>query len=288
MTMFSKKLKDLLRKHTALVFLCVGAVICGFTAHALADDGLIVARDKVSEDQISKSLIEFEYSSLTELQDKSRKTRMSYALGISEGTNARAAMLELQDAGLTLNYKVVLAGFLDALKGVPGMDQKEFDEAFEELEIDAQQALANREQEKLREEQRILDENLVKAKKYMESNSREANVISLPSGLQYQVVKAGIGNTPSLTDKVKIHYSGRLVDGHEFDSTYKKGEPGVFRLDTVIPGWQESLLKMKEGDIWRVYVPPHLGYGEMAYTDVAANSVLIFELELVEVYAQLY
>ena len=108
-------------------------------------------------------------------------------------------------------------------------------------------------------------------------------MITLPSGLQYKVIKSGTGRTPRATDTVKAHYRGTLTDGTEFDSSYKSGKPVEFAVNRVIPGWQEVLQKMKVGDKWQVFIPAHLGYGPRGSGPIPPNSTLVFDIELMEV-----
>ena len=98
--------------------------------------------------------------------------------------------------------------------------------------------------------------------KFLEENSSKEGVVTLPSGLQYKVVKSGNGKSPKAQDQVEVHYEGRLVDGQKFDSSYDRGVPAVFGVTQVIPGWVEALQLMKEGDKWQLYIPYNLAYGE--------------------------
>jgi len=110
------------------------------------------------------------------------------------------------------------------------------------------------------------------------------NVVTTPSGLQYEVLASGTGKSPTATDKVTVNYVGRLTDGTEFDSSYKRGQPAVFPVNRVIPGWTEALQLMKEGDKWRLTIPPQLAYGERgAGKLIPPNSTLVFEVELIKV-----
>src|SRR5690606_17261370 len=109
-------------------------------------------------------------------------------------------------------------------------------------------------------------------------------VKTLPSGLQYKVVKEGGGKSPKATDTVSVHYRGTLIDGTEFDSSIKRGEPAEFPVNRVIPGWTEALQLMKEGAKWMLYIPSHLAYGERgAGGAIGPNETLIFEVELLKV-----
>jgi peptidylprolyl isomerase/FKBP-type peptidyl-prolyl cis-trans isomerase FklB len=123
-------------------------------------------------------------------------------------------------------------------------------------------------------------------KAFLEKNAKAEGVQSLPDGLQYKVVRSGPadGPKPRLGDEVKVHYEGTLIDGKVFDSSYERGSPAVFVVGEVVPGWNEILQKMRPGDVWYVYLPPQLGYGERgAGEDIPPNSVLVFKIELLGV-----
>lgn len=133
-------------------------------------------------------------------------------------------------------------------------------------------------------EQRMNAENIEKGKAFLEENKKKENVKVLPSGLQYEVLKSGNGNKPLATDKVRCHYEGTLIDGTLFDSSIKRGEPAVFGVNQVIPGWVEALQLMSEGDKWKLYIPSELGYGARGAGEmIPPHSTLVFEVELLEV-----
>jgi len=140
-----------------------------------------------------------------------------------------------------------------------------------------------------RQEQRRkeAEENLVKSKAFLDENKTKPGVQVLPSGLQYKVLKDGTGRTPTVNDRVKAHYRGTLIDGTEFDSSYKRGEPSEFALKGVrgvIPGWTEALQLMKEGAKWQLFIPPDLAYKEQGSRGaIPPNAALIFEIELLEI-----
>ena len=117
----------------------------------------------------------------------------------------------------------------------------------------------------------------------MEANKKKEGVKTLPSGLQYKVLKDGSGKTATATDEVTVNYRGSFIDGAEFDSSYKKGTPLTFQVDKIIPGWKEALQLMKEGSKWQLFVPPELGYGERSVGPIPPNATLIFEVELVAI-----
>ena len=123
-----------------------------------------------------------------------------------------------------------------------------------------------------------------KGRAFLAENAKKEGVIVLPSGLQYKVLKQGDGVVPQKTDKVKVHYEGRLIDGTVFDASSKHGtEPATFRPDQVIKGWTEALCHMPEGSVWEVYIPQELAYGEREQGDIKPFSALIFKIELLEV-----
>lgn len=125
------------------------------------------------------------------------------------------------------------------------------------------------------------------AAKFMAENSKKPGVTALPSGLQYQVIASGKGASPKATDRVKVHYTGTLLDGTVFDSSVKRGEPATFQVDQVIPGWTQALQKMKVGDKWKLFIPPELGYGKRGAPGgkIEPSMALVFEVELLDVIA---
>jgi FKBP-type peptidyl-prolyl cis-trans isomerase len=122
-----------------------------------------------------------------------------------------------------------------------------------------------------------------KGKAYLEENGKKEGVKTLPSGLQYKVIKEGDGKQPGRGDTVKVHYKGSFIDGKEFDSSYKRGEPAEFGVTQVIKGWTEALLLMKTGSKWQLFIPSALAYGERGRPSIPPNEVLLFDVELLEV-----
>ena len=119
---------------------------------------------------------------------------------------------------------------------------------------------------------------------FLETNKKKEGVQTLPSGLQYKVLKAGAGKKPTATDTVTVHYRGTLIDGKEFDSSYRRGKPATFPVNGVIPGWTEALQLMEEGAKWELFIPSNLAYGERsAGGDIGPNATLIFEVELISI-----
>ena len=130
-------------------------------------------------------------------------------------------------------------------------------------------------------EEKINAENIEKGKAFLEENKKNPHIVTLPSGLQYEVITEGNGKKPKATDRVRCHYEGTLIDGTLFDSSIKRGEPAVFGVNQVIPGWTTALTHMPAGSVWEVVIPQNLAYGDREQKDIKPFSVLIFKIELI-------
>ncbi len=198
------------------------------------------------------------------------KNVLSYALGFQAGFDFKARKLDIDSAK-------VKQGLSDALAGKePAFSKEEMVKALTAL------------QEKLKKEQieqlkKLAADNLAKSEKFLKENGKKKGVITLPSGVQYKVIEEGTGAKPKLSDTVLLHYRGSLMDGFEFDSSFARGKPNLFKVEEVLPGWQEVLPRMRKGAEWKVYIPPELGYGIRAPRPIGPNEVLIFDLKLVEI-----
>ena len=133
-------------------------------------------------------------------------------------------------------------------------------------------------------EQKMSAASIEQGKAFLEENKKKAGVVTLPSGLQYEIITEGKGKLAKATDQVKCHYEGTLLDGTLFDSSIKRGEPAVFGVNQVIPGWVEALQLMPEGSKWKLYIPSDLAYGARGAGEmIPPHSTLVFEVELLEV-----
>lgn len=141
----------------------------------------------------------------------------------------------------------------------------------------------NKELEYARKIEAKAKENLQKAEAFLKQNGNKKGIVTTGSGLQYQVLTLGTGKRPNKNDTVKVHYEGRLIDDTVFDSSYKRDKPVVLPLDQVIEGWTQGLQLMNVGSKYRLFIPANLGYGEAGNTDIEPNSVLIFDVELLEI-----
>lgn len=198
--------------------------------------------------------------------------KVSYALGLGIGR-------QLLDMGA---QKLNIDDFAQAIKDVIGSKKPEIDDQ------EAQTLVQNFFQEQEKQQRAAAAErfqtNREKGESYLVENGKKEGVVTLPSGLQYQVLKEGTGKKPKATDQVRCHYEGMLVDGTLFDSSVQRGEPAVFGLNQVIKGWTEGVQLMQEGAKYRFYIPYQLGYGEQgAGQQIPPYSALVFDVELIEV-----
>ena len=166
-------------------------------------------------------------------------------------------------------------GFADAML----KDTTHFTQAAAESYFTAKQQA-----DKAIREEKLYGANRDAGRKFLEDNAKQPDVVTLPSGLQYKVLVKGEGEVPQSSDKVRVHYEGRLLDGTVFDSSYKRDEPSEFTPTQVIPGWTEALTMMPVGSKWQLYIPYELGYGERgAGNDIKPYSMLIFDVELLDI-----
>ena len=202
---------------------------------------------------------------------KEQKEKVSYVIGVDIGK-------ALQKQGVAIDPDLVARGIKDGFSGgkllMSDQEIKETMTAFQkEMRAKQEVALKQAGEKNKREGEAFLAENKIKE-----------GVKTLPSGLQYKVIKAGSGKKPKATDTVVTHYKGTLLDGTEFDSSYRRNQPATFKVNGVIRGWTEALQLMEEGAKWILYVPSALAYGERgAGGQIGPNATLIFEVELVSV-----
>ena len=203
------------------------------------------------------------------------KEKLSYALGVSVGNQLRAQSVDL-------DVDVYARGLKDALSGgkilLTDAELREIVTAFQNELRSKQMALQNQ------KNQELAEKNKTEGEAFLAQNKSAEGVVTLPSGLQYKILKEGAGEKPKPTDTVVCHYRGTLIDGTEFDSSIKRNEPATFAVGGVIKGWTEALQLMPVGSKWQLFVPSSLGYGERgAGRQIGPNAVLIFEVELISI-----
>ena len=202
---------------------------------------------------------------------KNEKEKRSYALGMSLGNNLRKQSMELDSALLIQGLKDALSG------GKTLLTEEELRAIIAELrnEQKAKQMLAAKQ----------LAEKIQKdGEAFLAANKAKEGVVTLASGLQYKILKAGDGKKPAADDKVVCHYRGAFIDGTEFDSSYSRSQPATFAVNRVIKGWTEALQLMPVGSKWQLFIPPQLAYGERGSgRTIGPNATLIFEVELISI-----
>jgi FKBP-type peptidyl-prolyl cis-trans isomerase FklB len=199
------------------------------------------------------------------------KDKTSYALGMNLAENLKAQSVEIDPNMLVKGMKDVLAG---------GKTLMTTDEEHATL-LELQNGLRKAQMEKLA---KAGEKNKKEGEAFLAANKSKPGVVTLPSGLQYKILQTGTGAKPTAADSVSCNYRGTLIDGTEFDSSYKRGEPTTFPVSGVIKGWTEALQLMPVGSKWQLFVPAALAYGDRATSAlIGPSSTLIFEVELVSI-----
>ena len=195
------------------------------------------------------------------------KQKYSYAIGYQLAQNLKRQNIDLDPGAVSLAMKDVLSGQEVALSN-------------EQMQAAIQSLQAARQKQM----QATAEKNKAAGEAFLAENKKKEGVVTTKSGLQYKVVKKGTGRKPKSSDTVEVHYRGTLIDGKEFDSSYRRNQPAVFPVHGVIKGWQEVLPMMKEGAKWHVAIPSQLAYGERgAGPSIGPNQVLVFEIELLKI-----
>ena len=198
------------------------------------------------------------------------KGKLSYAVGWDIGE-------DIQRRGAEFDVETLIVAIRDSAAG-------------KEPQVPAEEmvALLTALQQKVRQEQaeafaKLAEENQAAADEFLEKNKSKNGIVVLPSGVQYRIIEEGEGSRPGLEDTVKVHYRGSKISGHEFDSSFARGVPEEFPVNSVLRGWQEVLPLMKTGATWQIFVPPELAFGARGNPPVGPNEALMFDLKLVEI-----
>lgn len=208
---------------------------------------------------------------------KTKKEQLSYSLGYDMANNFKRSEIDVDPAAL-------MQGMKDAQAGKSQMTEQEMRDVL----MEAQQKFRAKQQEMMAKQQEQQkgqgEKNKKEGEAFLAENKKQPGVVVLPSGLQYKMLVEGKGASPKATDRVTVNYRGTLINGTEFDSSYKRGEPATFGLNQVIKAWTEGVQLMKEGGKIQLFVPSELGYGERgAGGQIGPHAVLIFEVELIAV-----
>jgi FKBP-type peptidyl-prolyl cis-trans isomerase FklB len=199
-------------------------------------------------------------------QLKDQKDKVSYSIGMQIGFNLSRQKVEV-------NPDVLAAGIKDAIAGKPQLNPDQVKEIMATFEKDME-----------KKQKEAGEKNKTEGVKFLEENKKKEGVKTTASGLQYKALKEGTGAQPKPTDMVSVNYRGTLINGTEFDSSYKRGQPASFPVNGVIKGWSEALQLMKAGSKYQLFIPSDLAYGERAVgADIGPNATLIFEVELLDV-----
>lgn len=211
----------------------------------------------------------FAAASTTEL--KTTEDKVSYSIGSDLGAN-------LKKQGIAINPNAFAKGVEDGMRGGPLlMTEEEMKKVLGDFEKEMMDKRTN-------EMNKQAEENKQKGEAFLKQNKAKEGVVTLPSGLQYKIIKSGTGAKPTKEDTVTVEYTGRLLNGEVFDSTEKAGKPVSFKLTQVIPGWTEALQLMPAGSTWEVYIPSKLAYGSRNVGGaIGPNETLIFNVHLLEV-----
>jgi FKBP-type peptidyl-prolyl cis-trans isomerase FklB len=202
---------------------------------------------------------------------KDLKSKGSYAFGLRISK-------DLKPRGIEIDPDLVLKGLKDGMAGGKALlTDEQVDATLREMLQEASDRMAKKNKAEG-------EKNKTDGEAFLAQNAKKPGVVTLKSGLQYKVVTDGTGPIPKETDEVVCHYKGTLIDGTEFDSSYKRGEPATFPVNGVIPGWIEALQKMKVGSKWQLFIPSNLAYGDKQRGQVITpNSTLLFDIELIKI-----
>ena len=207
---------------------------------------------------------------------KTRKEKFSYALGMNIGTNLGNT---LKKQSVEVDWNLVSQGLKDAT--TTGAKTRLTEDEAKAVLTEVQNEARKEQQEKMQE---AAAKNKTEGEAFLAANKAKDGVVTLPSGLQYKILTAGTGPKPTASDSVVCNYRGTLINGTEFDSSYKRGQPATFGVGQVIKGWTEALQLMPVGSKWQVVIPSSLAYGDRgAGAEIGPNATLIFEVELLSI-----
>ncbi len=255
--------------------------IAAAAAAAVVGSAIALAQDPAKEKAATTTTTTKEAAPAaapSELKDM--KARISYLLGFQ-------LFHQLKAQGIDCDTEILLKGLKDAQAGgKPALSEAEIKEAFQVMQQQGQARQAEQQKAMQAEAMKVGSANKQEGDAFLAANAKKPGIITLPSGLQYRVIKDGTGHSPKSSDVATVHYEGKLVNGTIFDSSYKRGEPAQFQPNQVIRGWTEALQLMKTGAEWELFIPSDLAYGPQGRPSIPPNSTLIFKVELIAVNGQ--
>jgi FKBP-type peptidyl-prolyl cis-trans isomerase FklB len=202
---------------------------------------------------------------------KTQRDKVSYGIGMEIGNSLKSQSIDIDSDILARGVKDMLSG------KEPLMTDQELRETMTNFKSE----MMAKQMERMKE---LAEKNKKEGEAFLDENKKKEGVVTLPSGLQYKVIKEGAGETPKPTDTVTVNYRGSLINGTEFDSSESHGQPAALKVNGVIPGWTEALQLMKTGSKWQLFIPSALAYGERAVgREIGPNSTLVFDVELLSI-----
>ena len=217
---------------------------------------------------LSVALFAVQASAADTPQLKTQKDKISYGIGVDVARNFKRL-------GVDIDLDILVKGLRDGMAGEKLLMTDD------DLRATMSAYLEELKQKQMLAMKAVAEENKKTGDAFLAENKKKQGVVTLPSGLQYKILKKGTGKTPVETDTVECQYRGTLIDGKEFDSSYRTGQKATFKVSGVIAGWREALKLMPVGSKWQLFIPPELAYGPMgASRDIGPNATLIFEVEL--------
>ncbi|MGB2868787.1 MAG: FKBP-type peptidyl-prolyl cis-trans isomerase [Bacteroidota bacterium] len=204
-------------------------------------------------------------------QLNTHKKKVSYSIGLDIGKNFKQQSVDV-------DADVLAKGLKDALSGAkPMLSDSEIEQTMQKFQAE----MMGKQEESSR---KVAEKNKKEGQAFLDENKKKEGVVTLPSGLQYKILKEGTGPKPKKESSIVCHYRGTLLDGKEFDSSYKRGEPITYDVNKFIPGWVEALQLMPVGSKWQLFIPSNLAYGDRGSgNDIGPGATLIFELELIAI-----